>query len=45
MAFEQGSRASDGSLRDIVYGITKDLTDRGLQADLRGFAELHSQAA
>ena len=45
MAFKQGSRASDGSLRDIVYGMTKDLTDRGLQADLRGFAELHSQAA
>ena len=45
MAFKQGSRASDGSLRDVVYSITRDLTDPGLQADFRGFAELHSQAA
>jgi hypothetical protein len=45
MAFKHGSRASDGSLREIVYGITENLKDPGLQADFRGFAELHSQAA
>jgi len=45
MAFKQGSRASDGTLREIVYGITENLTDAGLRADFRGFAELHSQAA
>jgi hypothetical protein len=45
MAFKQGSRSSDGSLRDVVFSITKDLPDLGLQAEFRGFAELHSQAA
>ena len=45
MAFKQGSCASNGSLRDIVFSITKGLTDLGLQAEFRGFAELHSQAA
>ena len=44
MAFKQGS-ASDGSLKDIVFGITENLSDPGLRADFRGFAELHSQAA
>lgn len=45
MAFKQGSRASDGSLREIIHGITEDLGDPGLQAEFRSFAELHSRAA
>lgn len=45
MAFKQGAMASDGSLREIVFAITENLSDLGLQADFRGFADLHSQAA
>jgi hypothetical protein len=45
MAFKQGARASDGSLKDIVFGITENLSDPDLRADFRGFADLHSQAA
>lgn len=45
MGFQQGGRASDRSLREVVYTLTETLEDKGLQAEFRSFAELHDRAA
>lgn len=43
MAHERGSDCGgNGSLADVVQTLTAGLADRDLQAQLRGFAELHA---
>jgi hypothetical protein len=43
MAFKEGARASDGTLSEIIFGVTENLSDPALQAEFRGFAEIHSR--
>jgi hypothetical protein len=43
MAFNEGARASDGTLSEIIFGVTENLSDPALQAEFRGFAEIHSR--
>ena len=43
MAFKEGARASDGTLSEIIFGVTEKLSDPALQAEFRGFAEIHSR--
>ncbi len=45
MAFHQGPRGSDGSLREVVRDMTENLSDLALQAEFRRFAKLHDLAA
>ena len=45
MAYHQGRDGGAGCTRDLVYSLTENLEDLGLQAEFRSFADLHQHAA
>ena len=44
MASRSSTLGHDGSIEELVHELTEDLADPNLQAQLRGFAKLHSAA-
>ena len=45
MAYHRGMDGGEGCTRDLVYRLTENLEDLGLQAEFRSFADLHQRAA
>lgn len=45
MAYHQSRYGGEGCTRDLVYRLTENLEDLGLQAEFRSFADLHKYAA
>jgi hypothetical protein len=43
--WDMGYEAGQGSLAELVYQLTSMIDEPSLQAQLRGFAQLHSKAA